>query len=178
MNFYRFYQLINENSRFSIELQSLANNDQKLRKAFADEIQIAGGWSQKLVDDFVKKHQTNKLDVFNDQENIKEFIKLFPTLDFENFSENDWSNFKVLIMHLRNKENLNIRKKALQQLIKHNIYYKDLVTDMARELGMLPELNNVTLNYPNDTKDNGKVDNLLKQKQVSWRDLIDKINNS
>jgi hypothetical protein len=60
-------------------------------------------------------------------------------------------------------------------MIKHNIYYRNLATDIARELGILPELKNIKLNYPNDTMDNGKVDNLLKEKKISWKDLIDKI---
>jgi hypothetical protein len=166
---------INESSRYSKELFDLEQNDQRLRNVFADNIKTSGGWSQELVDDFVKKHKTNKDDVFNDKETISKFITLFPNLDFQNFDKNDWSRFSLLIMHLRQKEYLNLRKKALQEMIKHNVYYKNLATDIAREIGILPELKNITLNYPNDTMDNGKVDNLLKEKKISWKDLIEKI---
>ena len=51
---------INESSRYSKELFDLEQNDQRLRNVFADNIKTSGGWSQELVDDFVKKHKTNK----------------------------------------------------------------------------------------------------------------------
>jgi hypothetical protein len=127
------------------------------------------------VDNFVKKHQTSKDDIFNDKETIIKFVKLFPGLDFQNFDKKDWSRFSLLIMHLRQPKYFNLRKKAIKEMIKYNVYYRNLAVDMARELGILPELKNITLNYPDDTLNGGRVDILLKNKKLSWDTLINKI---
>jgi len=156
------------------ELFDLEQNDQKLRSVFAADIK-ASGWSQKIVDDFVKKHQTSRDDVFNDKETISKFIKLFPNLEFQNFDKKDWSRFSLLIMHLRQHKYFHLRKKAIKEMIKYNVYYKNLAVDMAREFGILPELKNITLNYPDDTLNGGRVDILLKEKKLSWDALVYKL---
>lgn len=168
-------QLLKEASKFSKELSDMINDDQRLRNLFAQEIQKAGGWSQELVNQFVKKHGTDADDVFGSKSVEENFIKLFPQLDFSNFSNDDWNNFSVLIIHQRRPEDLQMRKRALSEMIKAKVEWKSLATDMARLVKILPELEGQTLNYPTDIQDGGKVDLLLKKKNMTWEQLVNKL---
>ncbi len=177
MENWRLYQkqLLKEGSKFSKELSNMINNDQKLRNLFAQEMQKAGGWSQELVNQFAKKHGTASDDVFGSKSVEEEFAKLFSQLDFSNFDDNDWNNFNTLIIHQRRPEHLGIRKKALLEMIKAKREWKPLSTDMARQAKMLPELDGQTLSYPEDIEDGGKVDLLLKEKGMTWEQLVEKL---
>ena len=177
MENWRFYQkqLLKEGSKFSKELSDMIDSDQKLRNLFAKDIESAGGWSQELVNQFVKKHGTAADDVFGSKSVEKSFDKLFSKLDFSNFDDNDWKNFSTLIIHQRRPQDLHIRKKALSEMIKARREWKPLATDMAREAKILPELEGKTLTYPEDTQEGGKVDLLLKEKDMTWEQLVNKL---
>ena len=169
-------QLLKERSKFSKNLKDLVVGDQKLRNAFADEMNSPimssdkftpkpQGWSRELADEFAEKHGTKKDDIFGDKPRQQEFIKLFPNLDYQNFDDKDWDNFHTLIIHQREPEHLQMRITSLSKMIEYKRWWRDLATDMARSAGLLPEFENVTLSYPEDTKDGGKVDLLLKKKE-------------
>ena len=102
-------------------------------------------------------------------------LPILSKLDYQNFDDEDWNNFDPYILHLRDRKYLPIRKKALTAMVKNNRYWRDLTTDMARELGMIPELEGIQLLYPDDTQDNGKVDKILKNKGMSWEQLKNQI---
>lgn len=174
-NLFTQKQNLKEGSKFSKQLFNLINDDQKLRDLFANEIENAGGWSQELVNKFVKKHGTDVDDVFGSKSVEEKFAKLFPKLDFSNFDDNDWENFSTLIIHQRKPEDSNIRRKSLSELIKAKREWKPLATDMARVIGILPELEGKTLSYPQDTEKGGRVDSLLKKKGITWENLANKL---
>ena len=169
-------QLLNEESKFSNELSDMDNKDQRLRNLFAKEIKNAGGWSQELVNQFAKKHGTAPDDIFDSKSVMNDFVKLFPQLDFSNFDEKDWNNFNTLILHERRPEHLKMRKKALSIMIKENFKdWKGLAADMARTAGLFPELEGIQLDLDGDTKDGGRVDLLLKKKNMTWEQLVNKL---
>lgn len=168
-------QLIREASKFSKELSDMVARDQKLRNLFDQEMEEAGGWSQELVNQFIEKHGTARDDVFDTKAVEEDFAKLFPQLDFSSFDSKDWENFHLLIMHQREPEHLQMRKKSLSEMIKAKRWWRSLATDMARSAGLLPEFENVTLSYPEDTEDGGKVDLLLKKKKMTWEELVNKL---
>ena len=179
-------QLLKERSKFSKNLKDLVVGDQKLRNAFADEMNSPimssdkftpkpQGWSEELVDQFTKKHGTTRGDVFGSKAVEENFAKLFPQLDFSSFDDKDWENFQTLILHQRKPEYLQMRKTSLSKMIEYKRWWRDLATDMARSAGLLPEFENVTLSYPEDTKDGGKVDLLLKKKKMTWGQLVNKL---
>jgi len=173
-------QLLKEGSKFSKELRSLIDDDQKLRNLFQQEIEKAGGWSQELVNQFVEKYKDQGArsdDIFDSKSVEEKFAKLFPKLDFSNFDDDDWNNFNALIMHQREPEHLEMRKKALSEMIKAKKWWRSLATDMARGANMLPELNGVKLSYGKDKDDDngGKVDLLLKKKGMTWEQLVEKL---
>ena len=173
-------QLLKEGSKFSKELRSLIDDDQKLRKLFQQEIEKAGGHSQELVNQFIEKYKDQGArpgDIFNSRSVEEGFAKLFPKLDFSNFNIKDWDNFNALIMHQREPEHLEMRKKALSEMIKAKKWWRSLATDMARQAKMLPELDGVTLNYGKgeDDDNGGKVDLLLKKKGMTWEQLVEKL---
>jgi len=168
-------QNLQEASRFSQDLQNFRLEDQKLRKLFKLEMKKAGGWSQELVNKFVKLHGTSKDDVFGSNKVEENFAKLFPKLDFASFSVQDWSNFNTLILHQRRPEHVERRKRALAEMIKAKVYWRDLATDMARSANWLPELEGATLSYPEDTQEGGKVDLLLKKKGLTWEKFVNNL---
>lgn len=171
-------QLLNEESKFAKELSDMDSDDQKLRNLFAKEVKEAGGWSQELLNQFVKKHGTSLDDVFGDRKNNtkEKFSKLLPKLDYSNFDDKDWSNFGALFFHLREPKYDKLRKKELSKIIKAGYKnWKDFTTDIARENGLLPELDGITIGYPDDTKEGGKVDLVLKKKGMTWEDLLKKL---
>ena len=168
-------QLLKEGSKFSQQLSDMFNRDQKLRNLFAQEIQKAGGWSQELANQFAKKYGTTPDDIFGSRQVEENFAKLFSQLDFSSFDENDWINFHLLILHQRKPEYLQMRKIALSEMIKAKRWWRDLATDMARTAGLLPEFKKDHLSYPEDTKDGGKVDLLLKKKNMTWEQLVNKL---
>jgi len=163
---------LQEASRFSQDLQNFVDGDQKLRNLFAQEMEKAGGWSQELVNKFVELHGTSKDDVFDSNKVEENFAKLFPKLDFASFSEQDWDNFNVLILHQRKPEDTGLRELALAQMIEAKRWWRDLAADMARSAGLFPELKGKTLSYPEDTQEGGKVDLLLKEKGLTWDEVV------
>ena len=171
-------QLLNEESKFAKELSDMDSDDQRLRNLFAKEVKEAGGWSQEFVNQFVKKYGTSLDDVFDDRKNNipEKFSKLLPKLDYSNFDDKDWSNFGALFIHLREPKYDKLRKTELSKIIKAGYkHWKDFTTDIARENGLLPELDGVMLSYPEVTEDGGRVDLLLKKKNMTWEQLLNKL---
>jgi hypothetical protein len=157
------------------ELQSLADRDQEPRNAWAVQMNKDGGWSEGGFEDFARKRGKTSKDVFDDEAIQKEFMELFPKLDFSNFDEDDWGNFTLVATHMREPQQNTIRQKILRVLINNNREWRSLATDMAREQGLLPDFNGTTLSYPKDVQDGGLIDQALKQKGSSWEDLKDEL---
>ena len=149
--------LLKEESKYSQQLMDLANQDQRLRNLFDIEIKKAGGWSQQLADDFAKRNGTAKGDIFGDKQTTEKFVALFPSLDFTSFSEQNWNDFNILLIHLREPQYLRMRQKALSEMIKAKRWWRSLATDMARQANMLPEFEGTKLSYGAPSKtDNGE----------------------
>lgn len=108
---------LNENT-VSQQLKNLAIGDQKLRSVFAKEIERAGGWSQELVAQFVKKYGTKLDDVFDDSARQNRFKSLFPNIkdkDYSSFTEDDWNNFHIIVQHMDNDRDI---QKAAREILK------------------------------------------------------------
>ena len=177
--------LLKEESKYSQELSDLIAADQKLRNLFSIEMQKAGGWSQQLADDFAKRNGTAKGDIFGDKQTTEKFVALFPSLDFTSFSEQNWNDFNILLIHLREPQYLRMRQKALSEMIKAKRWWRSLATDMARQAKMLPEFEGTQLSYgapsktddgkKGDEQDGGKVDLALKKRKITWDQLAQKL---
>mgnify|MGYP003340552959 FL=1 len=179
--------LLKEESKYSQQLMDLVNQDQKLRNLFDIEMKKAGGWSPELLAKFIEKHGTSKDDVFGDKQNktVEKFVALFPSLDFPNFSEQNWNDFNMLLIHLREPQYLRMRQKALSEMIKAKRWWRSLATDMARQAKMLPEFEGTKLEYGNgkksvsgkigDDEDGGRVDLALKKRKITWDQLAQKL---
>ena len=76
---------------------------------------------------------------------------------------------------MREPQYINLRQKALSEMIKAKKWWRDLATDMARQNKILPEFENIQLSYPEDTEDGGKVDLILKKKNMTWDQLAQKL---
>jgi hypothetical protein len=172
---WRQYLQESKGSKYKELLSATAKGDQELRTQFALLINKEGGWSRELADRFAEKHGNPKDDIFGDKTRNEKMLPILSKLDYQNFDDEDWNNFDPYILHLRDRKYLPIRKKALTAMVKNNRYWRDLTTDMARELGMIPELEGIQLLYPDDTQDNGKVDKILKNKGMSWEQLKNQI---
>jgi hypothetical protein len=172
---WRQYLCEGKGSKYKELLSVIVKGDQDLRIKFGLLMKKHGGWSKELADKFAEKHGNPKDDIFGDKTRHKKMLPVLPKLDYQNFDDEDWSNLIPFILHLRDRKYLSIRKKVLLAMIKHKRYWRDLATDMARELGMFPELKSVKLSYPSDTQNGGKVDKLLKNKKMNWDELKNKI---
>jgi hypothetical protein len=108
--------------KVSSTLSSIAKGDQELRNEFAALIKSRGGWSQQLVDEFVAEKGTDKEDVFGDKQSGRQeqFANLFSSLtddDYNDFSEEDWSNFWLVAQHA--DSNRPLQKKAQEILLNY-----------------------------------------------------------
>jgi hypothetical protein len=111
-----------EEGKVSSTLSSIAKGDQELRNEFAALIKSRGGWSQQLVDEFVAEKGTDKEDVFGDKKSGRQeqFANLFSSLtddDYNDFSEEDWSNFWLVAQHA--DSNRPLQKKAQEILLNY-----------------------------------------------------------
>tara|TARA_A100001391_G_C5043054_1_gene271405 strand:- start:45 stop:596 length:552 start_codon:yes stop_codon:yes gene_type:complete len=172
---WRQYLQESKGSKYKELLSAILKGDQALRKEFALLIKKEGGWSRELANRFAEKHGNPKDDIFGDKTRHKKILPVLPKLDYQNFDDEDWNNLDPFIIHLRDRKYLPVRKKVLLAMVKYKRYWRDLTTDMARELDMLPELENTQLSYPTDTQDNGKVDKLLKSKGMGWEQLKNQV---
>lgn len=172
---WRHYLCEGKGSKYKELLSVIAKGDQELRDEFEVLMNMSGGWSRELADRFAEKYGNPKDDIFGDKTRHKKMLPVLPKLDYQNFDDEDWHNLGPFIIHLRDRKYLPVRKKVLLAMVKYKRYWQDLTTDMARELGMLPELEGITLKYPEDTQNGGKVDKLLKSKNISWGQLKNQI---
>lgn len=90
-------------------LQRMIVGDQQLRNLFQKDMDAAGGWSQELLDKFIEKHKTSKDDVFGDSSRKQEFLKKEPTFKYSSFSDEDWNNWIILVMHLDSHEDIQLK---------------------------------------------------------------------
>ena len=90
-------------------MQRMHAGDQQLRNLFQKDIADAGGWSQELLNKFVEKHKTSKDDVFGDSSRAQEFLKREPSLNYSNFSNDDWNKWIIFVMHLDNHEDMQLK---------------------------------------------------------------------
>ena len=90
-------------------MQRMHDGDQQLRNLFQKDIADAGGWSQELLNKFVEKHKTSKDDVFSDSSRAQEFLKREPSLNYSNFSNDDWNKWIIFVMHLDNHEDMQLK---------------------------------------------------------------------
>ena len=90
-------------------MQRMIVGDQQLRNLFQKDIADAGGWSQELLNKFVEKHKTSKDDVFGDSSRAQEFLKREPSFKYSSFSDEDWNNWIILVMHLDNHEDMQLK---------------------------------------------------------------------
>lgn len=169
-------RIIREASKHSEVLSQLEKGDQELRNIFAGELKKSGGWSQELADRFAEEHGTKRGDIFGDAARTKELARLIPSLDYASFDERDWKTLNTLALHLREPQHLPLRKRVLREMMRAQFWWRDLATDMARELGMLPELEGKQLSYPDVAEDGGIADTAVRERWGSWpalaRDLL------
>ena len=106
-----------ESSKFSKTLNDLVSRDQQLRNEFAKMMEQEGGWSQELLNKFIKLHKTSPDDVFNSKGVEDDFLKIEANLDFTNFAHSDWQNYWLLSQHMDNHPEF--QKKSLEILKKY-----------------------------------------------------------
>ena len=103
-------KFINEN--YSQKLKYLRDSDQELRNKWAVKMNKGGGYSKELAAEFAEENGTTTDDLFNDAGRQKEFKTLFNSLsekDFNNFSDNDWSNLWLVAQHADEDKRLQIQ---------------------------------------------------------------------
>lgn len=167
MNKLASFAKITSSSQF---LEKMFKEDQELRNLFAKDMEDAGGWSQELVDKFIKKHRTKSNDVFGDEMRKEEFIKKEPTFDYSSFSNDDWNKYFILVMHMDNIPKM--QYKALDifedKFGKFSPYHKNLLFRIARRMNLI--------NAPEDYKisiDN--IDDEAKKFGVNWEDIYSQV---
>lgn len=151
-------------------LKRLLAGDQELRNLFSKDIKDSGGWSQDLVNKFVEKHKTSTDDVFNDKKRMKEFVEQESKLNYSGFSDEDWNNYFIIVMHADPYPQ--IQEKALK-LFKDKFgesdnKYKNLLFRIARRNGIIKIPTDYTLNLE-------KIDDEAKKFNVHWKQLSSKI---
>lgn len=167
-NIYKLYyeSAMRTGSKYSNVLKVLVSEDQKLRNEFAKMMRNAGGWSQDLLNAFIKKYNTSADDVFNTKKVENKLIALSSKLDYANFNDEDWDNFWLLSQHADN--NPIFQKQALilikQYRGENSPLYKKLLLRIASNKGVVK----TTQNTPVDLD---KIDDM----GINWSDLFTKI---
>lgn len=153
-------------------IQRMIVGDQQLRNLFQKDMDAAGGWSQELINKFVDKHKTSKDDVFGDSSRAQEFLKREPTFKYSNFSNDDWNNWIILVMHLDNHEDMQL--KGLDILEKQEKFGK--LSPQQKKLLWRIGSNRKLIDIPSGyivSLDN--IEDEAKKFGVNWNDLYNKI---
>ena len=136
----------------SQKLEELVGKDQNLRSKFADMIEKRGGWEKltpdersSLVEEFIAVNNTKKDDVFDSKKVEQEFLQLEPDLAFDEFSEDDWSNFWLLSQHMDSEPAF--QKRALKAIEQHrgknSEEYKSLLFRIGSNEGAIKSYDNI-----------------------------------
>ena len=151
-------------------MQRMIVGDQQLRNLFQKDIADAGGWSQELLNKFVEKHKTSKDDVFGDSSRVQEFLKREPSFKYSSFSDEDWNNWIILVMHLDNHEDMQLKGLDIleEEFGKLSPQHKKLLWRIGsnRKLIKIPSGYIVPL---------VNIENEAKKFGVDWNDLYNKI---
>lgn len=151
-------------------LQRMIVGDQQLRNLFQKDMADAGGWSQELVNKFVEKHKTSKDDVFGDSSRQQEFLKREPSFNYSSFSNEDWDNWLIFVMHLDKHEDM-----QLKGLDKLEEYFPKLSPQQKKLLWRIGS-NRKLIDIPSGyivSLDN--IEDEAKKFGVNWEDLYKEV---
>ena len=157
----------------SVFLQRMIKGDQELRNLFAKDVKEAGGWSQELVNKFIIKHNTAKDDAFGDRTRMEEFIQREPSFNHSGFSDEDWNNYYIFVMHMDNYPKMQFKALKLfeDKFGRFSDKHKNLLFRMARHREMINIPKNYTLNL-------NIIDDEAKKFNVDWQELSSKLEQS
>ena len=151
-------------------LVRMFSGDQELRNIFNQDMKNAGGWSQELVDSFVKKHGTKSNDVFGDGVRQEEFLKREPTFNYSGFSPKDWDNYFIFVMHMDDVPKMQLKTLDIfkKKFGKFSAYHKNLLLRIARRMNLT--------DIPKDYKLSlDTIDDEAKKFGVNWEKIYSQI---